>query len=126
MDTRRLVIAGTASVLTLLGLLLAGCDDGYSRSYSVATATPSIPALNPTLQPTADALALDAYQTAQALDSQARIAEMTMSAAQEQAERQYQMLTAEAQMTAEVHRREMAKLSWQATATAIQDRPEAA
>jgi chemotaxis protein histidine kinase CheA len=67
------------------------------------------------LKPTAQAVALERFATAQANESAAEAAAATQQAAQEQANRQYQIMTAEAQMTAEAHQREMEKRNQWAT-----------
>jgi len=84
--------------LTLaITLLLTGCE------------TPNPPSAD---DPTAQAAALERYATALAFDSVAEQADATRQAAEFQAQQRYAIITAEAQMTAEAHRREMEQ-QWQ-------------
>ena len=113
--TRRLVSFCAAPVLVaaILLLLITGCeeaqqgydDPGYVPSAGemtrIATEWPD----DDPLKPTAQAVALERFATAQAHESAAEQAEATRQAAQDAAEREYVILTTEAQMTTEACQR---------------------
>lgn len=80
----------TRRVLATLALvvLLAGCAGGYTPAG-----------------PTAEAVALERFSTAQAWEGEAEQAEATRQTAADEAQKQYIILTTEAQMTREAHQR---------------------
>jgi hypothetical protein len=104
-------------------VLLTGCEEaarkmqtpGYAPSANELTRIANEWPEGDPLKPTAQAVALERFATAQANESAAEAAAATQQAAQEQANRQYQIMTAEAQMTAEAHQREMEKRNQWAT-----------
>jgi hypothetical protein len=132
--------------LTLACLLLAGvaCDEGSTSGQSLPrtpppSPTPTLPSLNGTLQPTADAIAQERYGTQSAIEegaieAQARAtaeaarvqATLTALAAQREAQREAATLQA-AEATAQAEQTRQAILAtreaqaWSATAT-VQER----
>jgi len=110
-----------AVILTIVLLLaLTACEEAYQK-YNDPDYVPSANELtriaeewpdSDPLKPTAQAVALERYATAQAFESIAEQAEATRLAADQQAQQRYILLTAEAQMTEEAHRREMEQ-KWQ-------------
>jgi len=107
----------------LLALLLAGCAEAMQK-YNDPNYVPSANELtrianewpdNDPLKPTAQAVALERFATAQAHESAAEAAELQRQREQQAAAQQYSILTAEAQMTQEAHRREMEKKNQWAT-----------
>jgi hypothetical protein len=93
----------TTSLLALVALLLGGCT----------TVTPW-PA-DSAAKPTAEAMELERYGTAQAHESAAEQAELELQRQREAAQRQYAMMTAEAQGTNEAHQRALEQKNQWAT-----------
>jgi len=110
---RQAVVVGA---VILVVVVLTGCEDYATHTPSandltrIAEEWPDDDPNKPTIQ----AIALERYATAQAAQSQAEQLQLTAQAAEQQrqaaqdaAQRQYVLLTAEAQMTQEAHRREI-------------------
>lgn len=105
---------------TLLVLFLAGCAEAYQK-YQDPNYIPSIHELtriavefpddNP-LKPTAEAIALQRFATAQAAGAAMDAAQATADAARAVHDRQVQMMTVEAQQTRQAHQHEMEQ-RWQ-------------
>jgi chemotaxis protein histidine kinase CheA len=104
-------------------VLLTGCDEA-ARKYQTPGYVPSANELTriavewpdgDPLKPTAQAVALERFATAQAFESEADAARATSDAAERQAQQRYVILTAESQQTAEAHQREMEKRNQWAT-----------
>jgi chemotaxis protein histidine kinase CheA len=94
---------------------LTGCGEAYQK-YQTPGYAPSRNELTriadewpdgDPLKPTAQAVALERFATAQTHESAAEAAAATQQAERDRAERQYAMMTAEAQQTAQAHQREM-------------------
>jgi len=101
-------------VLTVAALLVAGCeaqgkfnDPNYIPSENELTRIAEEWPDDDPLKPTAQAVALERFATAQAFEGQAQAAEATRQAADYEAQQRYVLLTAEAQMTAEAHQRDL-------------------
>jgi hypothetical protein len=110
-------------IMLTLASLLAGCaelqearekweDPNYVPSANELTRIAVEWPEGDPLKPTAQAVALERFATAQAFESQADAARATGEAAESQAQQRYIILTAEAQATADAHRREMEQ-RWQ-------------
>jgi chemotaxis protein histidine kinase CheA len=100
--------------------LLSGCEEAMQK-YNDPNYVPSAQDLtrivnewpdDDPLKPTAQAVALERFMTAQAHESAAEAAELQQQREQQAAAEQYRILTAEAQMTQEAHRRELEQ-KWQ-------------
>jgi hypothetical protein len=141
LSTRTLWPAGVA--LAFLLLASVACEEGAPSGEGVSsgqtlprTPTPTLPALNGTLQPTAEAIALERYSTQSAIEvgaieAQARAtaeaaqaqATLTALAAQREAQRDAATLqaaeaTARAEQTRQAVRATREAQAWAATATA--------
>lgn len=105
---------------TLFVLFLAGCAEAYQK-YQDPNYVPSIHELtriaveisddNP-LKPTAEAIALQRFATAQAAGAAMDAAQATADAARAVHDRQVQMMTVEAQQTQQAHQRHLEQ-QWQ-------------
>jgi chemotaxis protein histidine kinase CheA len=118
---------------------LSGCDEAYQKHQTPGYVLPQNeltriarewPDGDP-LKPTAQAVALARFATAQTHESAAEAAAATQQAERQRAEQQYRVLTTEARMTEEAHRREMnERYQWAtqqaANATQVYDATQAA